>query len=260
MNQDIHTPRHLLETLAVDQDPSHAPDARRHVAECEACTSRLAEIARARAEYLAAYPAEDFVRQVAARAERAGRAASTGDRSNVDTGRRRWLGGLGGLALAVAGIALYVIPSRQAPDEIRLKGGVSWSVVAQRGTRTWAISEGETLKPGDRLAFAYSLSQDRYLVLLGIDDAGTVVQYGPEEAPLRLARGQGRVPFAIELDARPGEEQLVALFSQTPVVDVTAAKRALAAAAVTARDQNRNLTAADLKLSAEIVTFGFKKR
>lgn len=263
MNPNCHPPRHLLETLAVDHDASDAPEARRHVAGCSDCRSRLDDIARARAAYLAAYPALDFARQVAARGERARRAAGavTADRPAVGWGRRLWLAGAGGLLLALGAVVLFAIPSSRAPgapDEIRLKGGVTWSVFANRGTRTWPVTEGDTLKPGDRLAFAYSVPQDRYLVLLGIDDAGTIAQYGPNGSPVRLTRGQGRVPFAIELDARPGDEQLVALFSQTPL-DVAAPKQALAAAAITARAQNRRVTAADLKLPGEIVVSSFKK-
>jgi hypothetical protein len=266
-NQNLHPPRHLLETLAVDQDPSRAPQARRHVAGCRDCRSRLDDIGRARAAYLAAYPAADFARQVTARAERSRRAhtaatgAVPGDRSVVGWGRRLWLAGAGGLVLALGAVVLLAIPSSRAPlepDEIRLKGGVTWSVFANRRTRTWPVTDGEALKPGDHLAFAYAVPQDRYLVLLGIDDAGTITQYGPDGSPVRLTRGQGRVPFAIELDARPGEEQLIALFSQTPL-DVAAAKQVLAAAAATARAGNRHVTAADLKLSAEIVISRFKK-
>jgi hypothetical protein len=261
MNASLHPPRHLLETLAVDQDPSHAPEARQHLAGCRDCRSRLDDIAQARAAYLGAYPAADFARQVTARAERARRAtaaAVTGERSAAAWGRRLWLAGAGGLVLALGAVVLFAIPSARAPDEIRLKGGVTWSVFASRATRTWPVTDGETLKAGDRLAFAYSVPQDRYLVLLGIDDAGTIAPYGPVGSPVRLPRGQGRVPFAIELDGRPGEEQLIALFSHNPI-DVAAAKQALAAAAVAARAGNRRVTAADLKLPAEIVTFSFKK-
>jgi hypothetical protein len=266
MNQDIHTPRHLLETLAADGDLPHAPAARMHVAGCAICRSRLAEITAARAAYLAAYPAEAFARQVAARAERGRRASAAGNdlgsnvRTAAGTARRRWLAGLGGLIFALGAVALYVLPGAHAPDEIRLKGPVGWSVFVQRGTRTWALGEGESLQSGDRLAFAYALSQDRYLVLLGIDDAGTITRYGPEGAPpLRLARGQGRIPFAIELDDRPGEEQLIALFSAAPL-DVAVARQALATAATGARAQHRRLGPDDLKLPAQGVIIAFKKR
>jgi len=262
MNQDVHMPRHLLETLAVDGDLAHAPEARRHVAGCSICTSRLAEIASARAAYLAAYPADVFARQVTARAERTRRLSVAGHDlgSTVRAARHRWLAGLGGLVLALSAVALYVAPGGLAPDEIRLKGPVSWSVFAQRGARTWALSEGETLQAGDRLAFAYALPRARYLVLLGIDDAGTITPYGPEGAPpLRLSQGQGRVPFAIELDARPGEEQLLALLSENPL-DVAVARQTLTTAAASARAQHRRIGPDDLNLPAEILTLAFKKR
>jgi Domain of unknown function (DUF4384) len=257
MTHDVHTPRNVLEELAVGTDV--APAARAHVAACERCQRRLDAISSAAKAYLASYPADAFARQVAARAQRADRAAVAERERPPNIARRRLFGGLGVLAMAAGAIALWVRLPAPTPDAIRLKGGMTWSVFAKRGARAWPVVEGETLKPGDQLAFTYSLSQDRFLWMLGIDDAGTITQYGPEATPVRLARGQGRVPFAIELDARPGEERLFALFSQAPL-DVSEAKRVLAVSAARARRENRWVTAADLTLPAEIATFGFKKR
>ncbi|HET6281328.1 MAG TPA: hypothetical protein VFH73_10185 [Polyangia bacterium] len=264
MTEDVHTPRHLLETLAVSADPSQAPAARRHVATCQLCKLRLDCITCAADAYLASYPADDFSHQVAVRArlaERGGVSAAADSRSRPTVPRRRLFAGLAVLAMAAGAVALWVRLAPRTLDEIRYKGGgVSWAVFAKRGDRTWAVADGDILRPGDRLAFTTYAPQDRFLLMFGIDDAGTIVQYGPQTStPLRLPRGQGSVPFAIELDARPGEERLFALFSPAPL-DTAEARRALAAAAVRARRENRWVTAADLTLPAEITSFGFKKR
>ncbi len=254
MNQqpDQHPPRHLLEAVAAGQtDQPPQAQAAAHAGGCPTCSSRLAAMTGARAEYLGAYPAQDFVRQVAARAERAPRPVAPAP-------RRRWLAGLAAGTLVVAVAAVFLL-LRPAPDDVRLKGGVSWSVFAKRGPRTWPVTDGESLKAGDRLAFAYVIAGDRYLLLLGVDDAGAITQYGGEGgAPLLLRRGRGTLPFGIELDARRGEERLFALFSPA-ALDVEQTKQALAAAAARARAQNRPLTAGDLKLPGEIASFGFRK-
>jgi hypothetical protein len=218
------------------------------------------ELIRAAGEaYLAARPADDFARQVAARAERSRHAKTVEAHGVTSSGRRRWFAGLFAFASAVGVIAL-VVGLRPEGHQIRLKGGATWSVFAKRRDRTWPAQEGETLQPGDRLAFTYGLSEDRYFVLLGLDDADTIVPYGPQDAgSLRLARGQGRVPFAIELDARRGEEHLFAVFSKVPV-DGQVLQRALAASAARARREHRWVAAEDLGVPAEVRTFRFSKR
>jgi hypothetical protein len=266
MNQEhgIHTPRHLLEMLAATGDPEHAPEARQHIASCQTCSSRFTNITRGRVAYLAAYPADDFARQVAARAERARRPAAAAPADGREPSRqrpmrRRWLAGVGAVALAMGAVALFALRPRGISEEIRLKGGATWSVFVKRGARTWPAQEGESLKTSDRLAFAYSLADDRYFLLFGVDDAGTTVQYGAEGAQLLLLRrGRGELPFGIELDARTGEERLFALFSRAPL-DVATARVALAAAIARARAERRPVTGAELKTGAEILTFGFKK-
>jgi hypothetical protein len=253
MTPDAHVPRHQLEALATTADPAAAPEARRHLASCPSCAQRLAEIEKARAAYLAAFPADGFARQVAARAQRASREPAIEPSS-----RRRWFAGFGTLALAAGAIALFAL---RPTDEIRLKGGpASWQVVAKRGERTWPLTDGATLRPGDRLAFTYTLAQDRFFLLLGVDDGGTVSQYGGADgAPLRLARGSGPLPFAIELDERPGEERLFAVFSPA-AIDGATAKRALTDAFARARAQRRAVAASDLTLAAEVLTLGFSKK
>jgi hypothetical protein len=264
MSPELHTSRHVLETLAADGDPSQAAEARQHVATCAVCSARLTSIRNAGAVYRAVHPADDFARQVAARVERRRHAETVGGtspeaRRAASPGRRRTFAGLFAFAFAMGAVVLLV-SRRPDGDQIRLKGAVTWSVFAKRGERTWLAQEGESLRPGDRLAFMYALSDDRYFALLGLDDADTIVPYGPQDGrPLRLARGEGRVPFAVELDARPGEERLFAVFSKVPI-DARALERSLAAGAARARREHRWAAAEDLGVRAEIRTFRFTKQ
>jgi hypothetical protein len=134
----------------------------------------------------------------------------------------------------------------------------SWSVIAKRGERTWTISEGEVLTPADRLAFRCVLDEELYFLLLGVDGAGSIALQAPKGmSALRLAHGSNDIPFAIELDDKRGEERLFALFSRAPL-DGEAAKQALATAVARARAQNRSVAAADVNISADVMTIGFK--
>jgi hypothetical protein len=227
------------------------------LATCLACKRRFAAIESGREAYLDAFPPGEFARQVVARAERAARTEAAGAaRGGRRPDRRRWLAGLGGLALALGVVALFV--ATRPADEIRLKG-VTWQVVAKRGERTWLLDEGAALQPGDRLAFSYGLPSDRSFLLLGVDDAGHVSRYGGDGPPLRLARGAGSLPFAVELDERAGQERLFGIFSIDPI-DGATAKRALEAAFARAHAERRAVASADLGLRADVLTLGFSKR
>jgi hypothetical protein len=157
--------------------------------------------------------------------------------------------GLGGLAFAFGALALVYGRLGRPTHDGGLKGNVSWSVVAKRGDRTWTISEGERLRRGDRLAFTCAVADARYFLLLSVDAAGTVALYGTKDcSPL---------PVSIELDDGRGEERLFGLFSNAPL-DAETAKQAVATAVGRARGQNRAVGAADVNISAEVTTIGFK--
>jgi hypothetical protein len=101
------------------------------------------------------------------------------------------------------------------------------------------------------------------LLLLGIDDAGTITRYFPDGNIVQssaLAAGAGRqLPVGVELDARPGRERLIALFSAAPLDEVSA-RAALAAAWRTARAQGKdNSQPFQLALPAEQISLWIDK-
>ncbi len=249
-----HLARHTLERMvANDPRDAIAPELRAHLASCEQCTHRLRGIERARGAYAATRPAERFAAAVAARA--AGRAPA----------KSRWLRLRAPVAAAIAAAALIaVVVGSRDPNEIRYKGPTAQlQFYVKHDARTRLVSAGDTLAAGDQLAFTYSLTQPQHLLLFGIDDAGTITRYFPEPAlapstvlPAGVAR---QLPVGIELDARRGQERLIALFSSTPL-DEARARDALGAALRAARERGGGIAdVRDLPLPATQVSVWFTK-
>jgi hypothetical protein len=112
------------------------------------------------------------------------------------------------------------------------------------------------------LAFVYSLDRPRHLLLLGIDDAGTVTRYFPAQgtggAPL-AASPHAQLPVGIELDARKGEERLYGLFSDS-VLDEAEARRALTQALSRARTHGAGIPSmGEVDLPVRAVSVWFRK-
>lgn len=193
-----HLPRHQLEELAVREDAV----LRAHVDACEACSARLQALLSARASFVQARDQHAFARTVISRRK----------------SRRRPTHWLWAATLAAAA-ALLVIWMRDDPT-VRYKGGTLFQVFVQRDGSPQSLANGQRLAAGDQLAFAYSLTEPRYLLLLSIDDTGTITKYYPLDARPASPLGPTRprpLPVGIELDGHRGEERLVALFSRTPL-------------------------------------------
>jgi hypothetical protein len=217
-----HIPRHRLEELAGASVPAELSA---HLEGCPRCAARLAGIEEARAQYLAQAPAQELARRAMARFPVS---ASLGERLG------RWFSprsaGLGlGLAAAAALAFIWLRPGAEdsPPSAIRLKGGPSLRVFVKRGQATVELTDGAEVASGDQLAFAYTLPEPRHLVLLGGDRSETMTVYfsSSETASGPLAAGRAQLPVGVELDAHPGEERLVAVFSPSPL-DEAAVRRA----------------------------------
>lgn len=143
--------------------------------------------------------------------------------------RGRWLAGAGALA-AVAALALLVTrtaPSPVSPSAtdarshgVRTKGGAaSLGWVVRRGSQVFAGHPDLSLRPGDALRFTVSAREPVYVAVLGLDAAGRLSVYHPEGDRLsKVEAGQEQpLPAAIELDATPGEERLIAVFCDSDV-------------------------------------------
>jgi hypothetical protein len=214
-----HLARHQLEEL-IAEDP-RASTLRAHVASCDHCAARQRTLTAAKARYLAALPALDFARSVIAQAERSEPAVRT--RSRTWKQPLVYAPALGLLALAA--VAMLWIAGAPGGSEIRMKGSASLWTVAKHGSTQSVLRDGDALVPGDQIAFEYALDRPRFLLLLGIDDAGAVTRYFPGAEPRadRLAAAtRTQLPIGIELDARKGEERLYALFSEEPLDEVQA--------------------------------------
>jgi hypothetical protein len=256
-----HLARHVLERLLVDDArDSVPPELRAHLSGCERCSHRMRRLGRARAEYAAARPAARFAQRVAATA------AARREPSRWLQLRRPSVAVTVAavLAAAIAVLAVQPLAAPHEPDAIRYKGStVELQVYVRRGAQTRALRAGEALSAGDQLAFAYSLAQPRHLLLFGIDDAGTISRYFPDAALAPnavLPAGSGRqLPVGIELDARRGQERLVALFSDA-ALDEARARAALGAALRQARARGRGVAElGELALPAEQVSVWFEK-
>ncbi|HTU62866.1 MAG TPA: DUF4384 domain-containing protein, partial [Polyangiales bacterium] len=170
-----------------------------------------------------------------------------------------WAAAFGALALAVAASLML------RDSAIRYRGAsVSLQAYVQGGAGVHALRDGEVLSGGAQLAFAYTLSEPQHLLLFGIDDAGTITRYFPDEdiaeASALPAGAKRQLPVGIELDARRGRERLIALFSSEPLAR-DAARAALESAWHQMRARGKGISEPiELALPAQQISVWFEKR
>lgn len=142
-----------------------------------------------------------------------------------------------GLAALVAVVVVPRVTGGQTEDEVYVgvKGKEPlFEVFAQRDAGSaFAVKEGTTLKPKDRIRFVVNPAGARYVLVASRDGKGAFTVYYPfgaaESAPVDArAPRRTELPDAVELDETPGAERLVAVFSDAPVraAEVEAALRA----------------------------------
>ncbi len=137
-------------------------------------------------------------------------------------------------ALAAAGLLLWLVrrPDVRGPDrDVQIKGAITFQVFAKRGERVFALHDGTTLAPGDRIRFVAGGA--RYLLIASVDGGGTPTVYYPYGGTrsAAIASEPSELPGSIVLDAAPGPERVFALFSARPLeaAEVTRALAALGA-------------------------------
>jgi hypothetical protein len=255
-----HVPRHHLERLG-KRNPDLLADAaaRMHVADCDHCAVRKRAFDAASQRYLEGQPPAEFARAVLARCEAAGSAAS------ARTPRVVWWLGLA-VALAAAAAALVVVLPRFAPwgrrPAIQLEGKVAFEVYARSGGRFFQVEDGIRLATGAELEFAYGVANAAHLLLLGIDASGVITRYHPPpgrpSTPL-LPAERARLPMAVELDQRSGEQGIIALFSAQPL-DEAEVRELLAEAYERTRASGAGISHLPrLELPAQQVSVWFRK-
>lgn len=136
------------------------------------------------------------------------------------------LGGL--LAVALAGVAYWLLPRRDVAEPVRTDGAERLSVVVERGATRVPATSDMVLQASDRLHFTFTGTEPGYLALLGLDAAGEVRTYYPataETAPWSPQSGP-EIPPVVPLGA-PGLHAFVAVFCAEPH-PVAALRQALA--------------------------------
>jgi hypothetical protein len=134
--------------------------------------------------------------------------------------RRRWAT-WGGLALAA--VALFAVGTWMIDDPesgIRFKGGLELEVIVDDGEAQHQAAFGDTVAPGDRLGFRVRSKDPGYLIVVGIDDAGSTYSCYPQtDDKAREIVGQAdpvELPTAVRLDEKPGVERLIAVRCPNP--------------------------------------------
>jgi hypothetical protein len=204
--------------IAGELAPRDAEDVRAHVAACARCGA-AAESLRA---------GRDVALPPLGAAAPEPRGAS----------RIRRLGGVLGLAGALAAAAVLVFVRAGGPRE-RTKGpGVSLAMYVQHGEAIRRAGPGEVVAPGDALRFAVTAPAPAFVAVLSVDAAGRASVYFPAGARAEpvTAGTDVPLPLATRLDATLGRERVVGLFCDHPALlePVRAALEGTAADAVPA--------------------------
>lgn len=254
-----HLARHQLERIAAEAPDAHVrPVWRVHVRGCDVCQTRLRALHAAKSKFLAGYSPVDFARDTF---------ASAGPLPAVAESRD-WMREIrattyAGLVVFFAGALLWY-GHQAAANWVRVQGVTTFKVFATHDGRETRLRDGDELTAGDELAFEYALDRPRHLLVLGVDDTGTIRRYYPSvDAPvaeLLQANARATLPATVELDARKGEERLYALFADAPIAESdarAAVSRAIGAAWATGRRLEK---APRLELPVQSVTVWFRRR
>jgi hypothetical protein len=129
-------------------------------------------------------------------------------------------------ALAAAAAVILVVlkrggdsPGRPNGDDLAVKGDdVSLVVHLASGDSSTRLSTGDSVRPGDRIRFEIGATKPGYVAVIGIDGSGKPSIYHPDggTAPAAFDPANRLVPGAIELDATPGAERFIVLYSDRP--------------------------------------------
>ncbi len=193
-----HLSELALDRLHIDapeSDPGFFANARAHVAACEQCRAALEARVAADAAFRLGPPARVHV----LRPRRGFTLVTT---------------------LAAAAAALLVArPWRDAPDDVRTKGGaLSLRLQADDGGARRAVVEGDRVHPGERVAFRVEVDRPGHLIVVGWDDTGVLYPAHPgvPGAAPAIAPGEAALETAIQLDERLGHERFAAIFCAHP--------------------------------------------
>lgn len=220
-------------------EPARPGEFTAHVGECQRCASILSDISESRALLLGSDPS--------AASERAARIIM--ETLRLRRSRRRWLRYLAPVLLvpAAAALLLFVRPAPTSHSG-EVKGRIIMETYCKRGGKVFPVADGGEVFPGDQLRFAYTQDRPGYLLVFGVDDAGTIFPYYEENRLVGmpvLAGGRVFLPGAVELDAHKGWERIYSIWTESPLTDA-AVRSAVASSLARAGGDVRRTEALDL--------------
>ena len=250
---------HLSE-LALDRyrfDPPEAAPALRaeveaHLASCAECRAVLAALEGEDAGFALVPPAA-----LVTKAEAANTLAPTTEGANVVSladhsasrrASRRRMGWVAGVSVLLAAAAAVVLVTQQnpvtvaggpdgfeGPDHITLRGSaIDFEIIVDNGRVSRLVASGDTVHPGERMAFRVKAREDGWLAVVGRDDTNVAYACYPQGADLAAVQAVAIVhatepkdlPVAMRFDAVIGTERLSAVFCDAPFTGAEAAKLA----------------------------------
>lgn len=198
LGRDGHLPDLSIDRhLAADLGDDDAAAVRAHLAACDACRDRVAAAEAIVPQFEALAPPD-----LSVVAEPANRPF-------------RWASVVAVAAAALVGVGAWVAASPTEDDGIRLKGSGLELEVFVDGTPPRKLLPGDEVVPGDRLGFRAKAAKDGHLVVLGVDETGSVYPCHPSRPAPPTAHAASSEPVdlkaAVVLDAVLGTERMVAL-------------------------------------------------
>lgn len=141
--------------------------------------------------------------------------------------RRLWPAALLAPVLATALVLLWVPGSGEAPDVLRVRGGVKARLVVKRGAAVFPQAPGVALRPGDQVRLQVEDPRGGRLWVLSLSDRGALHRlYGFREVggPLQMAPGELTLPDSLVLDGSPEREALYVLVADAPHAEADVAR------------------------------------
>jgi hypothetical protein len=229
---DAKLERFLLGEL----DPQSMEEVRRISDSDAEVKTRLAALRASGTEILAAYPPEDLIPAIRARAVASrpspamGRVGSASAAKGVL--RSLWSFRIAGPAFAALaiGIGLLTYPGRiktaqssiqdTVPDTVRLKGSESGLVIFRKSRSGSELLPPQAFaRPGDTLQVFYHSRKEAYGMVFSLDGSGNLTLHYPEsEGPAAALRMGDMLPLphAFRLDKAPRFERFFLLTSEQP--------------------------------------------
>ncbi len=133
--------------------------------------------------------------------------------------RARWAAAVAVLVTA-ASLLFMLVPGVGVEDKVLRKGSsFALEVFANESGVVHEVGDGDVVHPGDRLGFRVRGDEPGYVLVAGVDDRGNAYPCHPQSGIAQAWESSAEAVVldgAVELDAVPGHERIVALWCPDP--------------------------------------------